>query len=534
MAKLKKNSQFALGIAVLASLVFQTQCADETPPKTIEQPGIASGSDLPNKRGPLSAQKHPSQKAQKREPSTPNIVLVVVDTERADATGPFGAKHDTTPFMSQLAAQGVTFSNMFSSAPWTAPAMFSMMTGLYPSEHGVTNGSFMRVGKENKMVGQQILPDEAVTLAERLKEHGYMTFGVCTNHHLRAKFGFSQGFDHYVGDDFHTLPFPTFAVSALSGTIRSTSKYFLWLHYFDPHFPYTTHAPWFGQWNDSKFTSYLDLATHLVQKKYREQNRIGLNDPVSLDDVPLLTSTSRNLASYHMNIIKELTGNIKPAPNDEYSRFLKAAYLSEISETDEAIKDAFATLNIDEETLVVVTSDHGEEIFDRGNFGHRHSSLYQELIRVPLIIRLPGGEGAGKVVDTPVSVVDIVPTLLDIIGQPVPEDLSGESLVPLIDGRKIDPRPIYAEVERPTKRCLVEFPWKYIHNFANDRGELYNLRQDPEEKSDLSKQEASRAAAMRSRLKDWAIATKPRWRTERLSELSEEEIKQLKRMGYIL
>ncbi|MCP4599667.1 MAG: sulfatase-like hydrolase/transferase [Proteobacteria bacterium] len=470
---------------------------------------------------------------QPRDPNATNIILVVVDTERADYTNPFGAKHQTTPFMAQMAREGIAFTKAFSPAPWTVPAMFSMMTGVYPKEHGIVRGVRHNEGLEAK--GQQVLPKSAVTLAERLKDMGYSTFGVNTNYHLIPQFGFNQGFDHFLGNDFAFLPFPNLALNSLLPMIRKASKYFLWIHYLDPHYPYIPRSPWFGEYNTSPFTSYNDVAQSIVLKFYRDRTGIAKSDPVAKQDIISLHRLVKQTARSTMLIRAALTYYIKPKTDDAFARFLKAIYLSEIRNTDKAIKDALSTLEVDDNSIVIITSDHGEELFDHGQFGHRTSAIYQELLHVPLVIRLPNRKYAGRVVNTPVTTIDIVPTLLELLGQPVPEEFSGISLIPLIKGKKVPPRPLYAEVDDPTgeTRVLFEYPWKLIYRHNGNISELYNLASDPGEKTDLANTETSRTEAMRERLVEWVDKTKLRWDVTMAPPLSQAELRKLSLMGYV-
>ncbi|MCP4606657.1 MAG: sulfatase [Proteobacteria bacterium] len=473
-----------------------------------------------------------SEQSLKQDSDAVNIVLVVVDTERADMTSPYGEALQTTPFKSELAKDGITFTNAFSPASWTVPAMVSMFTGLYPREHGIVDGT---VSNFNKRVisGQQVVPEEAVTLPERLKDLGYTTFGVNTNYHLNPKFGFSQGFDYFLGDGFHLLPFPILAVNSLAKKVHSAPKYFIWLHYFDPHFPYKPHPPWFGEWNDSKFNSYEDLTAEIMVQYYRKKEKLPSNAPLDIGHVEALHTMSKQMAST-LTFLSYGLYYLGVEQNHDYVRFLRTAYKSELRATDEAIKDAFSTLDVDEQSIVIITSDHGEEIFDRRWCGHRHS-VYQELIRIPLIIRLPKNKHAGKVIDTPVSLLDIVPTVLDLIGEPIPEGLSGVSLVPLIERGELSSRELIAEttyIENEI-RALLDFPWKYIYNFSQKRGSLFNLSSDPGERNDLTEVDPKRAAQMHRRLFEWTKRTEPRWTVRETTPLNPKELKQLRAMGYV-
>jgi len=195
---------------------------------------------------------------------------------------------------------------------------------------------------------------------------------------------------------------------------------------------------------------------------------------------------------------------------------------------------ALALLGIDDNALVIVTSDHGEELFDHGWCGHRHS-LYQELIHVPLVIRLPGKAKAGTVIDTPVSLIDLYPTILDLLHLEIPQKLSGMSLVPLIQGDKLPSRPLFLEVNNRggEERAMVDYPWKIVLNLTKKSTALYNLESDPKENVNLIKEQGPRADTMRRQLLKWVEETKPRWRAQRSDTLSQQEIQQLKKMGYL-
>ncbi len=461
------------------------------------------------------------------------VVLVVVDTGRADATELFGAKYPTTPFLKELASQGITFKKVFSPSSWTAPAMYSIMTGLYPTEHGIVEGTTLGSIGRRKVRAQPVLPDEALTLAEVLKENGYTTFGINTNFHMNAKFGFAQGFDHYYGENFSFMPYANMIAESLAKEFQSSEKSFAWLQYFDPHFPYRPMPPWFDQWNDTKLKTVLDFSIGMITAYYRHQQDLDPNQPVDTKYVYPIIEMSR-MISPNQHFISYGLQYLKWPPENDYARFLEIAYLSEIRNVDEAMKNALALLGIDDQALVIVTSDHGEEIFDHGWCGHRHS-LYQELIHVPLVIRLPGKAKAGTVVDTPASLIDVFPTILDLLNLPIPKKLSGVSLVPLIEGKEIAPRPLYLEVNNRggEERALVDYPWKLVLNMTKKTTNLYNLEDDPKEKVNLIKEQAKRADDMRRHLLNWVEKTKPRWTAQRSDVLSQQEIQQLKKMGYL-
>jgi arylsulfatase A-like enzyme len=471
----------------------------------------------------------------KRDPKGINVLLLVVDTERADYTEPYGYKHKTTPFLAELAKEGITFKNVFSPASWTAPAMFSIITGKYPSEHGVTDGLINTFGTR-RTKGQQVLPDEALTLAEILKDDGYTTFGVNTNLHLNSQSGYAQGFEHFYGENFAWSSFPNLVTASIADNYNNAPKSFLWLHYFDPHFPFRPMSPWFSEWNDTPFRTTADFSTDLVERYIRKQLKLEPGQQLDANYAEKIYTYAKAVTS-SQHVLSFAVGLFEPTLDHDYVRFIRTGYLSEIRHTDEEMKKAVSNLDIDDNTLVIYASDHGEEMFEHGQCGHRQS-VYQELINVPLIIRLPGRKKAGTVIDTPVSLVDIVPTILDLIGVAKPPGLSGQSLAPLIEGKALEPRPLFTEVnnKQGETRAIIEYPWKYIHAVSKSgkrERELYNLVDDPLEQKNLASAEPERTTEMQKRLLGWIKTAKPNWDMSKTIPLGPQQLQQLKSLGYI-
>ncbi len=479
------------------------------------------------KRKAIAAQTPPPAKAGE---AGINVALIVLDTLRADHVGVYGSKRDTTPFLDSLARQSVTFTNVFSTAPWTVPAMFSMFTGLYPSEHGITDGTM--TGGHNKVVGQQVLPGEAVTLTEVMQQGGYTTLGICTNYHLNKQFGFSQGFEHFIGDDFRFLPFPDIAIDAALPRLRRAPKYFLWLHYLDPHFPFYLQSPWFGQWNESKLHNYQDFGARIMMDFYRDFNGIGDEGIAADEHVEPIFKLGQAVAA-NLPSVAWLMRRLEVPKDHDYVKFLQAAYASNVRQTDEAVERAFAKLGIDDETLVIVVSDHGEELYDNGWWGHRHT-LRQNLIHVPMMIRLPKKKAAGKKIDSPVSLVDLMPTVLELTGQPIPQNLSGKSLVPLMEGEAMDDRPLFVETDYlgTPLRGIVEFPWKYMRNQKKGTEWLFHLGTDPLEEKNVAEDNAAKTAKLRKKLDEWVSTAKPDWDAREIVPLSPAQLEKLKKLGY--
>lgn len=379
-----------------------------------------------------------------------NVVLIIVDTLAAEDVGCLAPGEDPgcTPRLDALAAGGVLFRRAQAAAPWTEPSIASLLTGLMPADHGVTG-----------ILG--VLAPEHVTLAEALKARGFATGGVVSNLMLGAKYGFDQGFDDYDQSpvaDAHAVTSQDVTDRALEFLDRSAGeRFFLLAHYFDPHGPWV-HHPEFDR------TSWYrgDLTPETPIRELRDR-------------------------------LPDLTG--------DDLRYLVGLYREEIAYTDAQVGrllDGLASRGLNGSTLVVMAADHGEEFGRHDWIGHT-VHLYDDLLHVPLIFSLPG-RLAPHAVDAPVSLLDVMPTLLALSAAP-PDPLAGPgvSLVPALLGGPAPPdRELRAEVsftalkDWPShvraayKSSLLVGNDKVIHDLASDVWERYDLAADPLEAHDLA------------------------------------------------
>ena len=429
----------------------------------------------------------------------PDVVLITIDTLRSDRVSFNGYSRQTTPFLDELANQGVRFATAYSSSSWTVPGMASLMTGLQPDHHGVQRG----LVEEGEIVGQEVLDDRFNLLAESLREAGYRTFGVSANLHLAEQFGFAQGFDHYVNLGFANADRIAPVLEEWRGELRSrTSPYFLWIHYFDPHDPYRPHSPWFEN-------PVPELAGDFTVEK-----------PVILRRLYFLNSPDgRRRAPRRLK--KEL-------------RIAKAAYDAEIHYTDDQIRQAFEVLGLGSDELIVVTSDHGEEFFEHGHLGHGQD-LHEEQVRVPLILRLPDNQHQGLVIEDPISLVDVAPTILDFLRiEPLPE-IQGRSVWPLVQSQESSANPVFLAVSRaePGLRAVRQGSWKYIRDLGNPEGGLlFDLGSDPHEQNNLLLEEPAIAGRLSSTLDDF-LDSVPVFEPPQLEEVSDETLDELRALGYV-
>lgn len=429
------------------------------------------------------------------ERGRPNVLVIVVDTLRADRLGCYGAERDTSPAIDGLAASGTLFVNAYVPSPWTKPSVASILTGRYPSGHGLT-------GLDRK------LPKGARSIAQMLGDEGYRTAGVVSNR-LIGKFG--RGFEtfdasegkgpgHVSGERVTRK-----AIALAEELAADEAPFLLYVHYFDPHVDYKPH-PDFG------------LAPE----------RAGRLD-----------------GTQTWNELDEMRASL----SEEELAFVRDLYDGEVRYTDEAVRDLLAALErlgIEDETIVVFTSDHGEELMEHGNIGHTRT-LYEELIRVPFLVRAPGAP-AGLRLEHPVSVVALVPTVLELCGVDAREySFQQPSLAARIHG---EPEPegeaaIFAEVDfvppkdpnipvgETRKKSLRKGDWKIILDQLSDSYELYDLAADPGETRDLSEAEPERLEQLKVAL-DLAIehAGQDALDPEEL-DLSPDEVEMLRSLGYV-
>jgi arylsulfatase A-like enzyme len=412
-------------------------------------------------------------------PSPPDVFLIVVDTLRADHLGCYGYERDTSPHIDRLAAEGVRFERAVSQAPWTTPSIGSLLTSRYPSEIGIHSE-------------RSVLSDDLVLLPEVLREHGYATAAVVSHHFCSSRWNFDQGFD-------------TFDESNVKGHAAVTSEdvtrsalelvdehpggerpLFLWVHYFDPHFAYVGH-------DEHPFAGSPD---------YDGPVRDGLE----------------------YKYLFRMRGALAEEDMDELRRF----YDSEIAHTDRwigALFDGLRERGRWDDALVIFTADHGEEFLDHGGLGHSRT-VFDEAVRVPLIVKRPGASGAGDVVARPVPLLDVFPTVLEHAGIESPPDVAGASLFAAAAGG-----PVVTETARKGGvRGLVADGYKLVHRVEEGTFVLYDLARDPGETRDVAAERPTLARRLRSMLEQWERATESRAAVE--IELGVAELEALRQLGY--
>jgi arylsulfatase A-like enzyme len=367
-----------------------------------------------------------------RKPWNVDVVLIVVDTLRADHLAFYGYQKDTAPFLSHLASQSVVFLRAHSPSSWTTPATASIFSSLHPFQHKALMG-MVESWKLNVALNR--IPDEIETIGEMFKANGYTTFAVADNVNICQAEGFDQGFDYFQDYDYRGADAVNAKVIEWEQDIRSAPKAFLYLHYMDPHYPYNRRAPWF--------------------REHKDHATAWQND--------------------HANQIE--------------------AYDSEIRYLDSRIQALFERFQWQDETLFILTSDHGEEFGEHGGVAHA-KTLYAEVVDVPLLFHAPARWPKGRSVSQRVSTLDLLPTLAEILGFPENPDHEGMSLASSLDGAEQSgtDRIVYSHLHRTLSnigkpkeelrvRSVIRGPWKLILRNPDEKL-LFNLQRDPEEKID--------------------------------------------------
>jgi arylsulfatase A-like enzyme len=420
----------------------------------------------------------------------PDILLITVDTLRADHLGSYGYARKTTPFLDQLARSGTRFELAHSTASWTVPAVVSLLSSWYPARHGVVTG----VVQNGSVYNQPRIPDDAPWLPELLRQAGYRTLAVVANGHLVEELGFARGFDRFECVGFRHLRAVRPAVDTLADELSGEGPTFFWLHLFEPHVPYVPREPWMSNFWPEGRPRFPELENRLFAERYRALGVTG----------------------------------------GEELEYLRALYDSEIREADRYIEELLSSLPEDRERIVVVTSDHGEEFLEHGKFGHG-TNLHEPSLRVPLIVHRSGQTPARSVVEQNVSLMDLPQTILDLAGIEAPESLSGRSLLPLIEGVRTRPRPTFAEVSRRDRyRAVMLAPWKLTREASDDgTDELYDLRQDPAEQKNRIGEEPELAERLVTMLEDNNDRAKLLGSEVETLPVSDQDVERLRALGYV-
>jgi len=340
-----------------------------------------------------------------------NVVLIVLDTLRADRLSLAGYRRPTSPSIDSWAGRrGTVFANAVAQAPWTLPSHVSLFTGLDPIRHGVNTGD--------------PAPASLEMLAETLRRHGYATVAITGGGYLAAEYALMQGFDQV---RYFYLPrlVPTEAGNDIDSGVEQTLSwldasrdrpFFLLFHTYEVHAPYDARQPYFGRFHGGDQAAGGPLVT---------------TEPLTPVVADGFLSTSRHVE-------RVAPGSFRPLPADQLG-LVQDLYDSTVAYADAQVGrllDRLHQLGLDDDTVVILTSDHGEALGEGGLAGH--ASLQECELLVPLIVAAPGRDPRPAPVERQVRLVDILPTVLDLLGLDPPPDLDGRSLVGLLDGQSVE------------------------------------------------------------------------------------------------
>ena len=425
-----------------------------------------------------------------------SLVVIAVDSLRADHLGSYGYGRPTAPRIEAIAREGLVFDSAFSQAPWTKPSVASLFTSVYIAVHDVLY--------TKKVAGEaarsSVLSPKFLTLAEALHSHGFATGGFGHKMHLRPEFGFAQGFDGYDMDKDHADEVTRAAVKWLRHA--DPDRFFLYMHYDDTHYPY---------------------------------------------DPPM---RSRTFTKHEPRM--RITGDVRKAFRAKKLTLTAADIQEQVDLYDDAIlyTDAYIGRLLDSirdmgygNLLVILIGDHGEEFLDHGNITH-DQSLYDELLHVPLIV---GGSGLppavrGRRFAGPAQLIDIMPTLLDVAGLPRPPGLQGRSLKGALAGQPgdISGPAVFSQrrdiTDKDFTAMVSDGRWKLIETPETGGTALYDRLSDPKEKNPLAEPPPAILAGLKRELEEWKTTNRAlhdKIGPETSTPLSPEAEEQLRSLGYI-
>jgi arylsulfatase A-like enzyme len=422
-------------------------------------------------------------------PSPLHVVLITLDTLRADRLGSYGYERATSPNLDALAKRGVRFSDAVAQAVSTPPSHASILTGLIPPAHGL-----------RKLWGQA-LAQQNLTLAEILRERGFVSAAFVSGRPLQRESGLDQGFtiyeDSFLGKARERAGADTNAAVRAWLAQREPGRLFLWVHYFDPHWPYR--AP----------------------RTHRER---------------FLRSDPRDRGGIRRVNANEITGSPQAYPPSQ-AQAGRELYDAEVAYTDEMVGELLAMLDregILSEAIVAVVSDHGECLGEHGYF-FGHWDVFEETARVPMILVHPSRSWRGISVEQTVRTIDLFPTILSWLNVPLPGPIDGRDLTPLIEGVERESRPAYTEqFEYFGVRALRRGDMLLIHRLSKGEGgtgETFTAY----ERGPLALRELRppppQLKALRSQLRALAETTTAHEPVE--SEVPREAAEQLRALGYV-
>jgi arylsulfatase A-like enzyme len=445
--------------------------------------------------------------------SPPSVILIVIDTLRVDFLGCFGFDGPISPNLDALGQRSVVFERCSSQAPWTTPSVASMMTSLYPEAHGVRLGpDDPRTLSEWRQRWTRAIPDETVTLAELLRARGYRTAAFVANTWMTGDLGFDQGFEVFdtSAADRRDRDASALLASGLHWlrTVEAAGRpTLLYLHLMDVHGPY-----------DAPDTDYFEI-----------WESPGLGPPQRLPEAALDGMERYLLRPRWARLDDRLE-----------LRSWRARYGAGVHAVDRRLGSFFRALESEgmwDHQVVIVTSDHGEELHEHGGWDHGFN-LYEHQVHVPLMIRFPRDHHAGARVARPVRLVDLLPTVVRLAGAGSPDGAVGADLMPRLGDSAGTPRRTIAfstaVKDRPDAGAVFDGRYKLISDPGSAPPQLFDLIEDPGETTDIAATASDIAAELAADLTaERARITAGDPGTGSAGEIPPEQLERLRELGYL-
>jgi arylsulfatase A-like enzyme len=430
-----------------------------------------------------------------------NVVLITLDALRADHLGSYGYAKQTSPHIDAFSRDAVKFTQAYSVAPWTLPSFASYYTALYPQSHQV------KEDQQHKRIG---LPARFPTLPSFLKPYGYFTQLISNHPFFDVQFGLSKAFDNWDPDSLNRDG--PFYIDTVQKWMKqhAEEKFFLHLHVMPPHNPYIAVAPY-----DEAFVDF---------------------------DAPILNGAIKLFFSHYSDRLAPWDANVRWS--HEITDIATRNYIVNLYDANVALGDEFfgkiiaqlKTFGLYDNTLIILSADHGDEFWEHGTMLHAHNGLYNEVLHVPLVVKFPK---ALKITPTeihsPVATLDILPTILAVNGIPVPEYVQGKSFFNLEKKsvQDIDREYTYfAQAYPPSLEAVRWENYQYIYSPQKNSAELYDLVNDPFEQRNLAMEKSDIMEQLRTALANFQTNVTVGSPSQNAPQVDEDSVNRLRDLGY--
>lgn len=459
----------------------------------------------------------------------PNILVFMIDTQRADYLTMYGHHADTSPNLQAFADDALVFDRAYAAASSTSPSHASIFTSTYPQVHGVWNRVVLDKGHDHEKTIYPSLGKRSVTLAEVMQDGDYQTVGICDGGNLQVNRGMAQGFDLWDSKFLGAYNRVDRAKKWFSQERDKDQPFFMFLHTYQVHTPYLPEPKFVEMFADPDYDGPFLKAWQDAYNAYHTG--------------PRTSGVIRDMQKKYYNPL--LPKDHEGAPPEDDLTFIKALYQAEVRQMDDAFGKLVAWLkenDLYEDTLIVVTSDHGEEFWEHGTYGHHQ--VYDPTLHVPLIIRAPGGP-RGERRPEPVELIDLMPTLVYHADLPPPPSMQGRVLDLYRAYPDADTRDVIGESNWPEHQVAVrvgeqtavvfpdekEKPGQVFDNSEGPR-ETVNIAGLPEGRSFLDGVQ-KRLDVWRDMCADWQKNHKLFPGVRNQDRLSKEERLEMEALGYL-